>query len=217
MTLFPELDNLDLAGLIESFTGDPLDGPEYGRTYYDEVAYQIGQQGDEGLNYLWDRQGQVDADRQGAILLALSTLELRLDRPVEELLRSNLDSEHPLVVADAIDGLQYRGIDTPEVRAQVLVHDDHPSKWVRAAVLRYLSRLFPDEARPILVEALQDLEPLIRENAIDELDDMGAVEFIPEIESLLNDLHPNVREAAAIALDNLRWLMEDEADESSGS
>jgi HEAT repeat protein len=76
--------------------------------------------------------------------------------------------------------------------------------------LRFISRLFPKEAPPILLEALEDPHYIVKENAIDELDDLGVIEAIPYIRPFLSDPHPYVVEAAQTAISNLEDLALDQ-------
>lgn len=119
----------------------------------------------------WQRE-EADATRWRAALLGL-TLPPRLPDPaLRDLLLDALDDRHPAIVAEAIDGLWNQGCD--DARERVLPLRDHPAPHVRAAILRYMSHLHPDDARPLLLAALRDPDPLVRENALDELDELGA-------------------------------------------
>jgi HEAT repeat protein len=105
---------------------------------------------------------------------------------------------------DAIDGLEYLG--DREAHDQVVALRDHVSPYVRGAVLRYLSRLFLDEARPYLRAALHDPHFVVRESAIDEIDELDVIEMLDDIRPFLNDSHPDVRQAARTAIENFKWM-----------
>ncbi len=81
---------------------------------------------------------------------------------------------------------------------------DHQAPIVRAAVLDYLARAEPESARPALIQGLGDPDYIVRETAVDALDDLGAADAISAIEALLDDPHEDVRLAARTAVDNLR-------------
>jgi HEAT repeat protein len=55
----------------------------------------------------------------------------------------------------------------------------------------------------MLIHALSDQEFIVRENAIDELGELGQPEAIPYLQPLLNDEHPDVRQAAETAIEVL--------------
>jgi HEAT repeat protein len=92
------------------------------------------------------------------------------------------------------------------VSDQVYALRTHPSAYVRGSVLRYMSRYDPRIGAVMLVEALDDPDYIVRENAVDELDQLGVVEAIPRIRERLADDHPDVQRAAATALENLQSL-----------
>jgi HEAT repeat protein len=54
---------------------------------------------------------------------------------------------------------------------QVLAQRNAPHPLVRSSVLRFVHQISPEAAMPLLVEALQDPDELVRMSAIDELDD----------------------------------------------
>ena len=109
-----------------------------------------------------------------------------------------LDHSNELIVIEAIDGLAH--LEATEAHDRVLAHLAHPSQYVVGAVLRYMSRLFRDEALSILLEALRDERYIVRECAVDELDELDPPAFDAEVAShirpLLDDSHPDVRSAA---------------------
>ena len=215
MGFYPELDNLNLAQLIERFAGPPLDGPEYGTAFYQEVASLIRQHDPAGLDFLLrelPKRGE-DTERLRGILLGLrfppsESLDQRA------LLRPYLRDERPLVVADAVDGLAQAGV--AEAVEEVLPLREHPSPYVRASVLRAVGQLPLQRAWPVLREALHDSDSLVRETALDELATavLGAVEghkaqtaIIEEateaIKAMLEDEDPGVRDVAQDAT----WVM----------
>jgi HEAT repeat protein len=80
---------------------------------------------------------------------------------------------------------------------------EHPSPYVVGSVLRFLSRNHPDRARPILLEALGSGEPVVRQNAVDEIDELGYAAALPRLRRLLEDPDEDVRQAARTAVANL--------------
>ncbi|MGK7949974.1 MAG: HEAT repeat domain-containing protein [Xenococcaceae cyanobacterium] len=71
-----------------------------------------------------------------------------------------------------------------------------------------MSKLYPREARSLLLESLQDSHCVVRESAIDEIDELNLVEAIPVLRPLLNDSSIEVRQAAETAIKNLASYIE---------
>jgi HEAT repeat protein len=82
----------------------------------------------------------------------------------------------------------------------------HPSQYVAGAVLRHLRQLFPEEAKPILHKARSDRRYVVREYAVDALDELGDAEAAPLIRALVNDPHPHVRHAARWYFESLAYM-----------
>lgn len=78
-----------------------------------------------------------------------------------------------------------------------------PDPYVRGSVLRFISELYPESTSLLLIEVLQDPHYIVRESAIDKLDELDVVESIPYIRPLLADPHLDTRQAAATAMQNL--------------
>jgi hypothetical protein len=110
----------------------------------------------------------------------------------------NLVRSNDLTVMTAIDGLKC--LEVAEAHDRALARLAHPPPTVVRAVLRYLSQLFRDEALPILLEELRDERTIVRERAVDELDELDPPAFEAEVAShirpLLDDPHLDVRSAA---------------------
>lgn len=208
MTLYPELDNLSLDELIACLHGPPLDGAEYARAYYDEVAIHIQRHGAAGIALLLGQIHHPDADRAGAIILAL-TFPQPEPAGLRDILLSHLRDERPWVVARAVDALRLLG--EKRATAAIAALHDHPSPYVRGRVLAFLRHHDPEAALPRLLAALKDQDYIIRETAVDELDEMGTVEALPAIRPLLADPHPEVRQAVQGAMRRLEERLRNEA------
>lgn len=204
MSLYPELDNLDLTKLINCFHQTFTDGERDDFSYFSDVALRIRQYGKAGIDFLFGELDRANLEQLRGIILAL-TFQPPLEHPsLRGILLSYLHDRRPLIVADAVDGLAFLGAtDTADA---VLPLRTHPDPYVRGSVLRFISRLFPKGAPPILLEALQDPHYIVKENAIDELDNLGAIEAIPYIRPFLSDLHPDVVQAAQTAISNLEEI-----------
>jgi HEAT repeat protein len=197
MSVYPELDSLDLSELKSRWHEPSPDGEAYEIGYYDELAYKISEQG--GKEFLLQTVHQADLPRLAAILSHLP-LDSRLDTV------AYLQHEQPLIVARAIDRLllDHKGQPlSPGIIHQVLALRSHSSPDIRGAVLRFVSQITPELALPILIEGLHDPDYLVRMGAIDELDTLSGAEALATIQPLLNDPHEFVREAASSAIAHL--------------
>ena len=211
MSFYPDLDNLSLDELIQRFRGPPPDAEE-SAIYYGEVAVCIQRFGEPGLGFLLDERAAIeqDEDRLRALLLGL-TYERRDDTGVRALLLGYLGDPRPLIVMDAIDGLRYWRVS--ESRELVRALAQHPSPYVRGGVVRYMAAVFPNEATPLLLDALHDEHHVVRESAIDAIDDEDLTALLPAVRPLLDDPHPHVRGAAQWALmDSNHEALDAEAD-----
>jgi vesicle coat complex subunit len=165
------------------------------------VALQIAERGQAGNDALIGLLSTADDDRLRAIIFALSSHPGEPMR-IRNLLMDYLRDQRPLIVAEAVDGLA--ALDARDATEQVLALQDHPSPYVRGGVLRFMARLHPDEARELLIDALSDPDYIVRENAIDELQEIDATDALPSLEPLLHDPHPYVRQAAETAVAGLQ-------------
>ena len=132
MSFYPELENLDLAGSLDYWYGEPLEGA------------------------------------------------------IEELIRQ----------------------EAKKAKTEVLKLRFHNCPYVGGSVLRFMSKLYPREARSLLLESLQDSHYIVKESAIDEIDELNLVEAIPVLRPLLNDSSIEVRQAAETAIKNLASYIE---------
>jgi HEAT repeat protein len=194
MGVYPELDHLDLDELMQRWHGVPIAGDD-AIAYYDELAYKICDQ--SGTDFLMQEVAQADTPRLAAILA---------HSPAHPQLQSiaYLQDDRPLIVARAIDRLQAERADVLE---KVLSLKSHPSALVRSSVLRFVSKQAPQSAPPLLIDALQDPDYLVRMSAVDQLDELPYVKAIPYIQPLVSDPHHYVREAAVSAIENLSSLL----------
>ncbi len=204
MSLYPDLDRLDLNQLIVRFTGPPEDGEEYACTYYTEVALHIRERGgDAGVNYLWNSFERADTDRQRAIIFALSEPSIAMPALKERLL-SLLHDARPMVVMESVDGLARLG--AADATDRVIDLQQHPSPYVRGSVLRFMRRIHPDRAFPLLIKAIEDPHALVREVAADELGELQNLDAIPHLRPLLVDPDSDVRQAAQTAIEILESM-----------
>lgn len=200
MSFYTELENLNFEELLTLFQKLPPD-KEDSFLYYSEVAASIASKGEKGIKFLYGQITKTDTPRLVGILFALAQ-EPQASIDVQNILCGYLNDERPMVVAEAIDGLRKLGIQG--CLDQILGLRSSPSPYVRGSVLRFIARLYPDKAINILIEALNDPDFIVRENAVDELGELEVVSAIPLLRPLLNDSHPDVRSAAQTAIETLQ-------------
>lgn len=196
MSFYSELDNLNLEELANRFQLPPPEG-ESDSLYYQEVADLIASKGKAGIDFLLDKIDDANAAQLQGIIFALSANNLE-NREIKGLLINYLDDENPSIVMEAIEGLIR--LEVREVKNQVLALFEHFSEYVRSSVLRYMSKLFPDEALPLLIASLQDADYIVRESAADEIGELDAREAIKYLQPLTKDVHPDVRQAAQTSI-----------------
>jgi len=211
MSLYPELDNFSLPQLVEALHQANPEGEEFNLVYYQEITLRIRQQGDIGIEVLWNEIDNAKSDQLRAILFALTMPAHKYSKinPLESedllrlynLLKTCLENNESLIIAEAIEG--FRSLEEQDVVNQVLGLYNDSSPYVKGSVLRYMAKLFPEQAYNLLIQALNDPHFIVRENALDELGELGRPEAIPHIQPFLTDEHPHVRQAAETALEFL--------------
>ncbi|NET65118.1 MAG: HEAT repeat domain-containing protein [Moorea sp. SIO1G6] len=192
MTFYPELNNLNLSQLIERFQKQPLEG-EDASIYYSEIALLISQQGEQGFEYLYESINSADQERLRGIIVALTESQTKTEK-LRKLLIRYLDDQRPMIVAEAIDGLSK--LEEKHAIDHVLVMLDHSSPYVRGSVLRFLARLYPEQALPQLLDKLKDPHFIVRENAVDELDELGIPTVVPCLDAVAHGGNPQDRAAS---------------------
>ncbi|TLF96654.1 hypothetical protein FEK35_28310 [Nocardia cyriacigeorgica] len=190
------LGGLSLPDLVDWFAVED----EYD-DYYEAVAEELYRQGQAGIEVLGQ---ELVGRRVPQLRAALTVLALHQgeDPAFVDAVRTLVGGSEPVVVADAIRILGSLG--ATDMSQAVRRMSDHQAPIVRAAVLDYLARAEPESARPALIQGLGDSDYIVRETAVDALDDLGATDAISAIEVLLDDPHEDVRLAARTAVDNLR-------------
>jgi hypothetical protein len=205
MAFIRELEGHSLEELLETLDSGAVGAPQGERAFWLQEAARLVAEREGGLDLLLERLQGGDEDRLRAILLGLSfippaTLAGRREE-VGQLLLAHTQDPRPLIVAEAVDSLRHLGY--AEAQAQIAPLLRHSSPHVVGAVLRFLSRYDPEAARPLLLDALRSPDPIIRQNGIDELDELGCVEALPAVRLLLTDPDEDVRQAAQTAVANL--------------
>jgi HEAT repeat protein len=70
--------------------------------------------------------------------------------------------------------------------------------------LRYRKTIFGAESVPYLLAALEDDDPIVRENALDELEGIADQSMVHSISTLLKDTEASVRQAAKTLLMSIK-------------
>lgn len=195
--------------LVARLRSEPSDAdvaadPLMSASYYSDVGWALSNLGANGIAWLVDEVPRVEQDepRLRGVLLGLR----RRDVPeaqmaaVRDVFRRCLGDARPLIVMDALDGLGM--LEDTMSLGEVLALRDAASEWVRAGVLRYMQDCAPAQAVTMALGALSDPHFIVRETAIDVLDELGAVgQHLDRIRLLLGDEHPDVRAAAHYAIE----------------
>jgi HEAT repeat protein len=204
MSVFPEVRRLSRDQLESFFRGArapdvPQDEQEL---WLQEVAIQLAKTGAKGVDFLVSFLGGADEPKVRAALIALPfaerTLSAHKRTRIYQLVKELLHDQRAMIVAEAVDTLSHLGCTAAEEEVHALVQHDSP--YVVGSALRFLARHLGAKAAPLLVQALRSAEPIVRQNAVDELDEMNYVRALPEIKQLLQDSDADVRQAARTAV-----------------
>jgi hypothetical protein len=170
-----------------------------------EIALDIMKAGCDGMRFLLESMHGADDSRLRAVLGSLACSSDYLDEEsrgkVKSILVSFLTHSNPALIMESTDSLRMLGFS--EVADKVFPLLGHKSPYVVGGALRYLNRHRRDAATPLLIRALESPEPIIRQNAIDELEELGLPEMLPRLYPLLDDPDKYVREAALSAIRTL--------------
>lgn len=219
MALFSELErSMALPRLVQLFESKDLPesvDPEESSLWYEEIAVKIIEEhGEQGLDYLLSSMPKWDERRLRGVLLSLCFLPVdtlnQKHAMLVDLLLSYLHDSRPLIIASAIRTLRH--LDCHDALVPVLPFVNHSSPFVQGAALHFLSKCDFSIARPLLFAALESPSPIVRQIAIDELDESVCVDAIPKIRELLSDKNPDVRLAAQTAIENLIEIRKEKGD-----
>lgn len=168
--------------------------------YFTEVACVIARHGEDGILFLLQQLKMVnDNTRTCAILESLVNIKSKSFDP-EALFAKYLSNNDPQIKRIAIDGLTFNR--SRDAREKVMNEAKSEDPCVMGAFLRYMAELYLEESKPYLVDALRSKEFIVRESAIDIIDELNLKELIPLVIPLLQDCHPHVREAAQWAINH---------------
>jgi len=124
------------------------------------------------------------------------------DEKQRNLLLSLLSHSDPLIVAEAIDSLSRADYGIFWPRIEPLLR--HESPYVIGAALRYAHFALPAEkAFIILTDALKNTDSIVRQNALDELGDLGDKRALEFIRPYCDDSDSDVKQAANTAYETI--------------
>lgn len=202
-THYPQLNQMTLPELMAHFRAEHLDEEgEEDWWQYDDTALLIRKlDARAGVDFLFQMLSSTQSVAKKRAILSTLTSRPMLDTPeIFDLLIKCLDDQEDVVAMDAIDGLRH--LMKFDLLDRVMIFKNHPSPYVRAAVLRFIGGLFPNQAVPYLIDAIHDPHFIPREETADTIGEMDIEDdekrqlFMPYLEILLNDEHPDVRQAA---------------------
>jgi hypothetical protein len=215
MSIYPEIDSMSFDALIERWDSLLLEESEESDLYFESIVRGICSSGNEGIEFIinfieQNYQDNFQVNRLNAALIVFSlymkeinSQSLHVLNPILLYLLDGTDSSLLQTAIEIFAMQRYVGI-----KQKILDKISHSSPHVRGSVLRYMSDVFPSESIALLFTALQDDSYIIRETAIDALDEMDSEYQPANLESLftpfLSDPHPDVRQAAETAIENLR-------------
>lgn len=105
-----------------------------------------------------------------------------------------LDSSDDWVIFATIGSLS--GIGQPHLD-KIAPYLHHANAYVRSASVIYFAKRLGMAYKDALIAYLDDPHPLIRETALDELDELGDDELIKIVSNCLNDDDSTVKDLAA--------------------
>lgn len=163
--------------------------------HYDRTAQRLAS---ENPALLRKMIGQLPSRQLRAAIFGFGT---RGDNLGREIALSYLEHADPLIAAEAIDALRRTD---PAAWPRVSGFLAHASPFVRGAALRFARAALGNEAVPVLAAALDDSDPIVRQNALDELDGIATPSLSGKIAMYLGDADEGVRQAAESLLESLR-------------
>ncbi|MFT0214051.1 HEAT repeat domain-containing protein [Pseudomonas sp. F1_0610] len=126
---------------------------------------------------------------------------------VIEIVIQYVDHENEFVAAAAIGALSSLKF---KKWSKLEPHINHPSPYVRAAVLRFYRNLCGVNSKKLIIKSLSDTHPEVREVAIDELLEIATSDDIPLMVAFLNDSDMYVNHAAQLMLEFVAtWPLDD--------
>ena len=166
--------------------------------FYDVIAYNISQISPE---YLTMHIHEYSGSRLRAAVLGIGWSPKKEEKQ-RDLLLSLLEHSEPLIIARAADALRHSGYNDLWPSIEPLLRNESP--YVIGAALRYARfALPPENALTVLKEALANPDSIVRQNALDELGDLGDKQALDFIRPYCEDSAPDVKQAANTAYETI--------------
>lgn len=165
-----------------------------------QIALAIRRLGIRGIEWVREQVTRGPApDLVPTVVFAMSSPFIQEGWAYDYLIRM-LSSPDPTIVFETVEALRRAQVD---LAGDMIALYESPDPLVRGAVLRMIVGRRPD-ADDYIRKALNDESYLVRESAVDLIDEQCLVQYIGDLHQLLNDEHEDVREAALTAVRNLR-------------
>ena len=155
--------------------------------YYDNLAWRIAE------DYLPQFATMLPLLSDTRLRSAILGLGLTGASAYDETVFLYLSHDNERIVACSLDTLCRTGKVSWSRVAHLL---NHESGMVRAAALKFARDRLEDEAKPLLVTALKDPDPLVRQTCLNEIEEMLKASEISQLTHLLEDPDRSVRKAA---------------------
>lgn len=201
----PELKHLRIRELLAAFRErrPKLRPPLFLRdSFCDEVAYELVKRGTRGIESLLNELESCDELKFRSALCALSSVKAttrhkQLVRAISRVVKSAFRDQRPFIKAEALGGFVTLKIRVKMAEVAPLLESKTP--YLATKALTYVCELYPQCSMAALGAALKSAHFLVRETAVDEIDDRHLVQFLPAISRLRRDRHSDVRQAVETA------------------
>jgi HEAT repeats len=204
MAIYPDLAKLDAEHLLNLFSQSPIYDDEDEFLYFSEIARYIFQKMQEsGIEQIVNTSLQTENEGRLRSVIFLMGCSAHKEK-YEDILGKYLTDTRHLIVAEAIGSLGH--LEASKHFDAILNLRNYSSPFVRGRVLQYIRRFRYPQAKELLLSALDDADYIVREWALDELDELGDVSVIPYVIPFLDDEESTVRQAAQTTLQNLQAI-----------
>lgn len=177
------IDNKNFEELIALFFIDVRGNSEY----YNTLAWRIAE------DYLPQFAAMLPLLSEKRLQSAIFSLGITGASAYDETVFLYLSHDNERIIATSLETLSRTG----KVSWGRVAHlFDHESGIVRAATLRFAQNRLEDAAKPLLLSALKDPDPLVRQTALSEIEEMIKASELSQLSHLLKDPDHGVRKTA---------------------
>lgn len=134
--------------------------------FYDVMAFNIER---SKPGYWLEHINSLDPMRQRAATFGLG-LSKAPRKQLTQALMALAESQNERIASQAVDSL--RRLNVRRAKALVKRLMQHTSPYVRGAAIRFMAFALESEAIPVIAPCLHDSDPIVRQNAIDELSEL---------------------------------------------